>query len=297
MFFARIVHIRRLCKHLIADISAKKHFSMTSLHAAVLSVVLCYVLSTVAATDLSQCKLDLVFCLDNTGSIDFPHDDNRAPDEPPANWKLIKDFCQDITKQLDISPDGSHVGLVDFGAKARIQFGLNNYQTQSEVFDAINRVRFIGDTTNTTGGLYKSRQVLTDPQYGPRAGVSKIIILITDGNPNIEANTLLEEAQNIRDAGIRVLVIGIAFVTDEEQLKAVAYTPDDYVFAEDFSDLEGISKLVLDDETCKPITTTTTTPEPTTTQSTTTSPPTTTTPAPEPTTTSDFTTTQPLPIC
>jgi len=235
------------------------------------------VLSCVSeAIDHSLCKLDVVLCLDNTGSIGYFLNGTADPSKPPKNWKLITDFSQDIVKELTISSSFSQVGLVDFGGRARIQFGLTQYPSQAEVLDAIAKVAYIGDTTNTTGGLYKSRLVLTDPQYGSRAGVAKLVILITDGNPNVDADKVLDEAQNLRSAGIRVSVVGISFA-DEELMRKIAYTPEDYIYAEDFSDLESIKSLVLNDQSCKPIptttTTTTTTAKPTTTTTTKRTPP------------------------
>jgi hypothetical protein len=235
-----------------------------------------------------------VLCLDNTGSIGYLNGEQDTA-RPPTNWKMIINFAQSIVRQVKVSPIDTQVGLVDFGGKARIRFGLNTYSTQGEVLDNIAKVPYIGDTTNTTGGLYKSRLVFTDPQYGARDGVSKVLLLITDGNPNVAVETVYEEAQNVRDAGIRTIVVGITESANEDIMRRLAYTPEDYVFAKSFSDLEGISKKVLDDDSCKPVTTPTTPQPPTT--ITTLTPEFITRPTPSPTTTIDFTTTQPLPVC
>jgi len=275
-----------------------KQFSMGTLQLAVLATLFSVATALISSSLLksSRCKLDLVLCLDNTGSIAYLPDNSLDPASPPTNWNLILDFSEDIVKQLTISPNDNQVGLVDFGQFARI-FGLNDHTSQGEVLDNIASLPFIGDTTNTTGGLFKSRTILTDPEYGPRDGASKVIVLITDGNPNVDAETVFEEAENCREAGIRVIVVGITSYADEDLMRKLAYTPDDYVFAEDFSDLRGISSLVLNDRACQPLNVpeTTTPLPPTTVLTTVPATPTTTTPAP--TTTTDITTTKPLPLC
>jgi uncharacterized protein YegL len=238
-----------------------KQLSMTSLQIAVLSVALCYVTAELTV-DPALCKLDLVLCLDNTGSIAYLPDGSPDPARPPINWKRVIDFAQDIVKQLSISPTGSQVGLVDFGGRARIQFGLTEHQTQSSLVDAIAQLPYIGDTTNTTGGLFKSRQVLSDPQYGLREGKSKVLVLVTDGKPNVDGDTVLAEAQNCRDAGIRVIVVGITESADEALMKQIAYSPDNYIYAKDFSDLDAIQNVVLNDASCKPLPIKPTTPPP-----------------------------------
>jgi len=228
-----------------------KQFTMTSLKLAVLAAVLCFVTADLTI-DPALCKLDMVLCLDNSGSISYFLNGTEDPAKPPTNWKLMIDFSQDIVKQLTIGPLGSQVGLVDFGSRGKIDFGLTDYQTSALLSDNIGKVPFIGSQTNTTGGLYLSRQVLTDPKYGSRAGKSKIIVLITDGNPNVENNTVLAEAQNCRDAGIRVIVVGISFA-EAKVMQKISYTPNDYVYAKNFNDLESVKSVVLNDESCKPL--------------------------------------------
>lgn len=221
----------------------------------VLAALLGYV-SAKITIDPALCKLDLVLCLDNSGSIGFLDDGTEDPAKPPANWNHVIDFSKNLANQLTVSPTGSQVGLVDFGQEARIQFGLNKYQSQSTLSNAIGNVQYIGDTTNTTGGLYKSRIVLTDPQWGLRTGKSKIAVLITDGLPNVDEDKVFAEAQNCREAGIRVIVVGIGTsikAEDEALMKKIAYSPDDYVAAEDFSDLERINDVVLNDNSCRPL--------------------------------------------
>jgi len=229
-----------------------KQISMTSLKVVVLSALLCYVTAELTI-DPALCKLDMVMCLDNTGSIAYLPDGEPDLARPPINWNLQLDFAQDIVKQLSISPTGSQVGLVDFGEKARIQFGLTQHPTQDTLVAAIGTIRFIGDLTNTTGGLYKSRVVLTDPQYGSREGKSKVIVLVTDGNPNVDKDKVFAEAENCRAAGIRVIVVGITAAADEALMKQLAYTPADYVSAKDFADLESIQNVVLNDDSCRPL--------------------------------------------
>jgi hypothetical protein len=257
------------------------------------AVLLIAVLNCVRAEiDHSLCKLDLVFCLDNSGSIAIMPD-LETPDKarPPRNWKLIQDFAQDLTRELTISPTASQVGLVDFGSKATIRFGLNEHQTKDDVLNAIGQVPFIGARTNTTGGLFKSRTVQTDPQYGGRPGVPKVVVLVTDGEPDIEVENTLIEAQNLKKAGVRVLIVGITYANyAEDLLKEMAFEPSDYLYVENFDDLESIKSRVLDDEACKPLPTTT---PPPTTAPPTTKPPTTAPPTTKPPTTQPPTTIQP----
>jgi hypothetical protein len=240
-----------------------------------------------AQLDASRCKMDVVFTLDGSSTI---------KDHPLNPWDLITGFTQDLAKQINISPAGSHAGLVLFTEVALIKLTLKD--SESVVLETIAKLGIRGGKTNTTDALYKSRQLLTDPQRAARQGVPKIVVLVTDGNPDpeeLESNRVFIEAQDCRDAGIRVIVIGVGNVNKAVGTR-LSYQTDDYIHVERFDQLEDVKVRIITEEVCEPVstTTTTTTPAPTTT----TPKPTTTTPEPTPeptTTTPEPTTTTPEP--
>lgn len=223
------------------------------------------------------CKADVVFCVDNSGSI--------RDTEPTGtdNWQLVLDFLVALASQLSISADGTHVGLVDFGERGYLEFDLNKYQTQSQVVDAIKVLRYRGENTNTTGGMYWSRMILTNSNFGARTGIPKVLILVTDGVPTYDSAKLPAEVDFIKGSGIRIVTVGVTNQINETLLKNIASTPKDYVYGGDFSGLTTIKNAVINNDTCKPVPpTTTTTPTTTPTTTTQTTTPTTTTPTTTP---------------
>jgi hypothetical protein len=239
------------------------------------------------STSKRICHLDAVLCLDNTYSI------------KAVNWQFVLEFGKSLINEMLIGPDETHIGLVDFGYRGYLRFDLNAYTDQSAAAEHLGSLKYLGERTNTTGGLYVSRRILTEPQYGPRGGdIPKIIVLVTDGNPNEQVETLEDEVRNIRQAGIRIVVVGITKAVNEAIMRGIASTPDDYIYAEDFKSLSSVKERILNDRTCDPITTLppTTTEEPTTavpptepptTTERNTEPPTTTEPPTEPPTTTE----------
>jgi Mg-chelatase subunit ChlD len=238
------------------------------------------------------CKADVVFCIDNSGSI--------RDNDPPGgnNWKLALDFVQALVKQVSVGPDGTHVSVVDFGERGYLLFDLNRYQTEAATLTAVAAMKYRGENTNTTGGLYWSEQVLSNPSYGARPGVAKVIILITDGVPTYDADKLQAQVTSIKNTMFRIVTVGVTNKINETLLKSIASTPKDYVYGGDFSGLDLVKNAVVNNDTCQPvilstttIPTTTTTPTTTTPKPTTTTTPTTTTP----TTTTPTTTPKPTP--
>jgi len=57
--------------------------------------------------------------------------------------------------------------------------------------------------------MFSIDQLLTNPMYGSRPNVPKVIILITDGKPTRDADILQNEVVIIKSLGIRIVTVGI----------------------------------------------------------------------------------------
>jgi len=76
------------------------------------------------------------------------------------------------------------------------------------VLAAVDRIRYLRENTNTTGGLKVARLEVFDPAYEQR-DVDKIIVLITDGVPTYDADKLDDEVAAIKREGIRLVALGV----------------------------------------------------------------------------------------
>lgn len=73
-------------------------------------------------------KADVVFLLDSSSSIG------------KDNFHKIEDFLKDVTEELAISPEGVHVGLMQYSSYPSLEFPLNMYTTRYDVLKAIDGV-------------------------------------------------------------------------------------------------------------------------------------------------------------
>jgi len=105
------------------------------------------------------------------------------------------------------------------GNKGRLNFNLQNYSTEAEVLNAIDRVRYRGENTNTTGGLKVARLKVFGDGYQQRPNIDRIIILITDGIPSksYDADKLDEEVDALRSMGVRILGVGVTEQVSQSQ--------------------------------------------------------------------------------
>jgi len=90
-----------------------------------------------------------------------------------------------------------------------LNFNLKDYSTKADVLEAVDRVRYLGESTNMTGGLKLARIQVFGGNYDQRKNADRIIVLITDGVPTIDADTLDAEVAAIRGMGIRIIGLGI----------------------------------------------------------------------------------------
>ena len=74
---------------------------------------------------------------------------------------------------------------------------------------AVDRIHYLGQNTNTTGGLKVARLEVFDPSYQERPNVDRIIVLITDGVPTYDADKLDDEVAAVKRNGIRIVGLGV----------------------------------------------------------------------------------------
>jgi len=90
-----------------------------------------------------------------------------------------------------------------------LRFNLNDYRTKAEVLAAVERLRYLGENTNTTGGLKVARLEVFGNNYDQRQDVERVIVLITDGVPTYDADKLDDEVADIKRRGIRIVALGV----------------------------------------------------------------------------------------
>ncbi len=113
-------------------------------------------------------------------------------------------------------------------------------------------------TTNIGGGMQMAIEELTSNRA--RSAASKMIILLTDGKPNVDdrneyvgnndaraINWAQSQAQAARDLGVSIFTIGVGGDLNEELLVEMASKPENYFFADNQPDnAKGGQPLYVD---------------------------------------------------
>ena len=118
-----------------------------------------------------------------------------------------------------------------FGNDVQPIFQLNDYSTQYEILNAIDRMPFLDQTTNTPAAIRYMRTTMFTSQNGDRSFAPNSAIIITDGVPRVpsdinEARRLtLQEADLARRQGINMFAVGIGPELTREFLSQIADQP------------------------------------------------------------------------
>ena len=184
--------------------------------------------------------------MDSSGSIR----DNNPPGGSPDNWELQLEFLSRLIDLFTIGPDATKVGAVVFSEQVNLAFSLDTYTDAQSVKEALLRLPYLGQRTNTPEGLRVTREQCFNQENGDRPGVLNLAIFISDGvpHPADRRDPAIREAEALKNTGASVVAIGVTNIIDADLLKRISSRPQiegqNYFTATDFAALPEIRKSV-----------------------------------------------------
>ncbi|XP_076157040.1 cartilage matrix protein isoform X3 [Alosa pseudoharengus] len=174
---------------------------------------------------------DLVFIVDSSRSV------------RPSEFEQVKVFLAKVIEGLDVRPDATRVGVVNYASHVKNEISLKATRTKAALTKAVSKIEPLSTGTMTGLAIQFALNVAFSEAEGARVksqGVSKVAIIVTDGRPQ---DNVREVAARARDAGIEIFAIGVGRV-DMNTLKQMASEPleehTDYV--ESYSLIEKLTK-------------------------------------------------------
>lgn len=183
--------------------------------------------------------MELVFVIDSSESVG------------PENYEIIKDFVNALVDRVTVGRNATRIGLVLYSLEVKLVFNLARYATKQDIKQAIRSIPYMGEGTYTGTAIRKATQ---EAFYGSRLGVSKVAIVITDGQTDKREPVKLDMAvREAHAANIEMFALGIVNTSDLTQaefmreLNLIASDPDDeHMFLiDDFNTLPGLRHLCL----------------------------------------------------
>ncbi|KAK3599021.1 hypothetical protein CHS0354_012500 [Potamilus streckersoni] len=179
---------------------------------------------------------DIVFILDSSGSVGL------------ENFYRVLNFTYNTVHQLDIESGSYRVGLITFSDSARIEFYLNTYKKREEIEPALQKVRYVYGSTHTAAALRRVRQELFRAEAGDRPDVPNVVVIVTDGNSNVNHDMTLVEADMLKRAGVSLITVAVGFQRETRELVGLTSAPveENLIYADDYRSLHMLSRKLLE---------------------------------------------------
>ncbi|KAG8441786.1 hypothetical protein GDO86_010821 [Hymenochirus boettgeri] len=176
--------------------------------------------------------LDLVFIIDSSRSV------------RPDDFEKVKEFLITMLKFLDIGPDTTRVGLLQYGSTVKNEFSLKTHKRKSDIERAVKRMMHLATGTMTGLALQYAMNIAFSETEGARPlnkFVPRIAMIVTDGRPQ---DPVAEIAAKARNSGILIFAIGVGRV-DMSTLKTIGSEPhNEHVFlVANFSQIETLTSV------------------------------------------------------
>jgi len=175
-------------------------------------------------------KIDLMLVMDRSGSINS------------TELSTMKDAAHAFVAALAPSASGNHIGQSSFSTSGSLDLHLTSDTTAiNAAIDALVSTNL----TNLKEGIDFATGELASHAH-ERDDVPDVMVIITDGNPNVPGQTIQEAkdfgkaaADAAKVAGAEIFVVGIGSDLDAAYLQSIASGLDHYFAAADFDDLEA----------------------------------------------------------
>ena len=160
---------------------------------------------------LCNIKADIVFLLDSSKNVG------------ERNLKLAVDFVLNVTSEFFLGSRNVRVGVDTFSTVFHQELTLKENNSRLGLKSALSSLTYTGgDLVNTGNAIKMMREKSFTPSssyYGTH--FSKFAVVLTNGQSSDKSLTS-QEAQEARDAGIKLLAIGVGPFVDETELSAIA---------------------------------------------------------------------------
>ncbi|KAF5901764.1 matrilin-4 isoform X1, partial [Clarias magur] len=191
------------------------------------------------AAGIGKCKsgpVDLVFVIDGSRSV------------RPHEFETMRKFMIDIINEMDIGPNATRVGVVQYSSQVQNVFSLKEFITHEDMVKAIKEIIPLAQGTMTGLAIRYAMNVAFSTEEGARLNVPHVAVIVTDGRPQ---DRVAEVAAAARESGIEIYAVGVARA-DMTSLRAMASPPfEDHVFLVETFDLIHQFGLQFQDKLCK----------------------------------------------
>ena len=162
----------------------------------------------------------------------------------PQNFVNLIGFVVRVTRQFDISPERTRMGLIQFSEQSDIEISLGSITDEGALEREIMNITYQNGGETFTGVAIRqaTNELLNSSQA---RNVSKLMLLFTDGKP-ARTNDAVSAGEEARNENITITAVGIT-INGQDTLNMITGSSDRVLLVETFN--EELLNDILDDLT------------------------------------------------
>ena len=159
-----------------------------------------------------------------------------------AAFAQEKELAKKMIDKFDISRTSTLVGAIVYDAKARLAWRLGDLVDARSTIYNIDQLREPRNGSNVLKALEIARDDLFSIRSGARRGVPKTLVVFID-KTEMRDQRLQDTAKQLKDKGVKVIVIAIGPEVDKKDVAGITSCPKDLIKPGDLS--KSVEDVIL----------------------------------------------------
>lgn len=156
-------------------------------------------------------------------------------------------FLKNSVSSLDIDSGAVRVGLAVYGTDTNVQFDLNTHKKSKKLQKAVKKLKpkvLRAKGSNIVDMLSHVQTHMFVESKGDRPDVPNLLVIVTDEKSNADISLLEQQSSTLKNAGTKVLAIGVKDVDDSEIEILSSQPKSEYFFtSKNYADLTKSEEL------------------------------------------------------
>ena len=149
-----------------------------------------------------------------------------------ATLAVERELAKKMVQKYDISNSAALFGAISYDNDARVEWKFGDVVDAKSTIDRIDRLRMLRNGSNVLKALQLARDDLFSINNGARRDVPKTLIVFID-KTEARHQRLEGIAKQLKDKGIKVIVIAIGSEVDKKDVTGIASSPKDLISSPD----------------------------------------------------------------
>lgn len=180
---------------------------------------------------------DVVFAIDSSGSVG------------QDNFYRVLNFTYFTVDGLDIDSGQFRVGVTTFSDTSRLEFNLGDFTKKEDIEQALKeRVHYVYGNTHTAHALRRARTEMFTAPAGDRPDIPNVVVVVTDGQSNVNHELTLPEARALKNAGVTIITVAVGFTSETTELVGLTSAPvsQNLIYVTDYESLDKLKDQLID---------------------------------------------------